>query len=183
MSKTVQNLSVQELCENILKNHHDYIRDQGPVLVSRLRSLGTEKALADLPLKATTQLLKDMLHELGMHMLKEESILFPYCQRLDLAESSFDMHCGSVKNPIQVMEREHRQCEEQSKLLQGFITELSQAEVPKELTKNYKKTLDLLTAFIKNLELHIYKEEQLLFPQAVKKEIKLRPLQQPKHQV
>lgn len=182
MPKALEKLSAQELCENILKNHHDYIRDKGPVLVSRLRSLSTEKELRTLPLVATTQLLKEMLHELQMHMLKEENVLFPYCQRLDLAEDAFTMHCGSVKNPIQVMEREHRQCDVQSEQLQGFITELSQAEVPDTLNKYYTKTIRLLGEFLENLEEHMHKEEVLLFPQAIAKETKLQQLQQPELQ-
>ena len=41
-------------------------------------------------------------------MIKEERILFPLIKRLEAAQAPFPIHCGTVENPIRVMEHEHQ---------------------------------------------------------------------------
>ena len=44
-------------------------------------------------------------------MLKEEQILFPMTRELDQAATAPSFHCGSVGNPIRMMEVEHQMAE------------------------------------------------------------------------
>ena len=39
--------------------------------------------------------------------MKEERVLFPLVKQLEAALESFSIHCGTVENPIRVMEHEH----------------------------------------------------------------------------
>ena len=41
------------------------------------------------------------------HLLKEERVLFPMIRELVAARVGPTFHCGSLRNPISVMEREH----------------------------------------------------------------------------
>ncbi len=50
----------------------------------------------------------ELVVELEPQMLKEEQILFPMIRELDRAATAPSFHCGSVGNPIKVMEMEHQ---------------------------------------------------------------------------
>jgi len=167
LSGTKFNGSISELCSDLIDNHHAYIRREGPRLLRQLPEL---KHRTDAPLMQIGAVLRTMLQELEPHMLKEEAILFPYCQRLELASEPFVMHCGSVANPIRAMSAEHADCQ----LQLAQLAELTQNYLPApEDHPAYAKWLQALQDFSEDLKLHIHKEDHLLFPQALELEARL----------
>ena len=45
--------------------------------------------------------------ELELHMQKEEQILFPMIKQFDSGDTGAAGHCGTIENPIRMMEDEH----------------------------------------------------------------------------
>lgn len=102
--------TVSGLVQHILDTHHKYLRSALPEL-SRLcleAMQGNGEKLQ--PLKRT---LEGLCEELESHMWKEEMVLFPLALELEEArrkgQPAPPSHCGSVRNPIRVMELEHQE--------------------------------------------------------------------------
>lgn len=49
----------------------------------------------------------ELRDELEPHLAREEQVLFPMIRELAAAETAPTFHCGSLRNPISVMLREH----------------------------------------------------------------------------
>lgn len=158
-----QTMNMRDLCQNIIQQHHDYIHQKGPQLLAQGRELHQQYP-AVAPILNTLQ---DLIDDLTLHMAKEEAILFPLCQRLELAVENVNSHCGSVANPIQVMEADHEHCEGQLEILAILTHQFTPSLVN---TSAYAEWLKGLKALYDNLVLHMEKENTLLFPKALEKE-------------
>ena len=105
-----ENWPADLLIDYILKIHHRGIRDNGPGILARFRR-AVEARPADRELAEACALFEESLIDLDMHLMKEENVLFPFV--LELFEADREnlqleqMHCGSVANPIHVMEDDH----------------------------------------------------------------------------
>lgn len=166
---TQERQQVQNLCRDLQEHHHHYVRSKGPELLARIRAFVAKDT--GLPLLSISQLLSAMLRELEPHMFKEEAILFPYCHRLAVSEEAFDMHCGSVANPIAVMQADHSHCQEQLKQLAELTHHYTP---PPACPADVVAWLHDLQLFAEDLELHIYKEDHQLFPLAIQIETALK---------
>jgi regulator of cell morphogenesis and NO signaling len=95
--------------------------------------------------------------------MKEERVLFPLIRQLEAASTLPSVHCGSVNNPIRVMEHEHDTAglalARMRKLTGGFRT-------PPDGCESYRTLMDGLAAVEADLHRHIHKENHVLFPGA-----------------
>ena len=108
-----------------------------------------------------------MSSELVDHMMKEEKILFPMIRQLDENAETSVFHCGTLANPIRQMETEHTQAGSALERLR----ELTDDYTPPEWACNtYRAMLDGLENIEQDLHVHIHKENNVLFPRAIKME-------------
>lgn len=168
-ARTYLSQNIPELCQDLVENHHEYIRAVGPALLRQAVDLTPRDTRADLP--ALILLLRTLLRDLETHMLKEEAILFPYCQRLASATETVSMHCGNISNPIRAMDAEHKHCQSMlitlARLTDNYRPEAGSSPV-------YASWLEQLKLFAEDLKIHIYKEDKLLFPLALARDAELR---------
>ena len=170
-----QKLSLTELITHILRTHHIFMKSQ----IERLEEL-TEKVVKThgtnhLELLRVDQLVRQLCDELKPHMYKEERILFPYIQKLELAAkhqqrkplASF----GTVQNPIRVMMREH---DDEGHILRELRLITSEYKLPKDACINYQALFQALEAFEKDLHQHIHLENNILVPRAERMEASAR---------
>lgn len=155
------------LIDYILKVHHRGIRTNGPVIEAQFRRvLETQADNADL--KTTYQLFCDSLADLDMHLMKEENVLFPFVLELfDASEQATrieQMHCGSVANPIYVMEEDHAG---EVARYNRIATLTHDFTAPEEADAEYVQLMARLKAFMNALHEHIRLENDHLFPAAV----------------
>jgi regulator of cell morphogenesis and NO signaling len=106
--------------------------------------------------------------ELEPHMLKEESVLFPYIVRMEeatLANKTLPPPpFRTVQNPVRVMMAEH----DAAGYILGRIREAtSDYAVPPDGCISYKTLYSALTALEVDLHQHIHLENNILFPRAV----------------
>ena len=101
-------------------------------------------------------------------MLKEERVLFPMIRELATRGEPTTFHCGTVRNPISVMLREHDRAGD----LLARMRELTQGYVPPaDGCASFEACYRGLAELEADTHLHIHKENNLLFPMVVRLEI------------
>lgn len=154
------------LIDYVLKIHHRGIRSKGPELLKLIETVKRVHGEAHTELHELYDLVAVSLEDLEMHLQKEENVLFPYLYELFAASqdgrSIGTMHCGSIANPIRVMNMEHEH--EGSRYL--HIKEITHNfSVPADACMSYRLMLAELEAFVDALFEHIHIENNILFPQ------------------
>jgi len=163
----VSPMSLTELIDHIIQVHHLYLRNE----LDHLTYLAGEVARAhkdkDHRLEGLVRTVSLLATELGEHMLKEEQMLFPMIRELDASSNLPDSHCGSIANPIRVMESEHDLA---GTLLEDLSEISDQYTPPTWACTKFRVLLNALSKLEHNLHVHIHKENNILFPRALKME-------------
>jgi regulator of cell morphogenesis and NO signaling len=160
-----------ELIENIVTEHHDYLREELPRLAFLVEKVARVHGELHPELPLVHQIYQSLKTELESHMWKEEQVLFPLCRDLERAESLPEIHCGSVNNPIRVMEHEHDDAGEalsrMNQLTDGYAP-------PEGACNSYRAMLDGLRTLEEDMHIHVHKENSILFPKAAAVEERLK---------
>ncbi len=158
------------LVDNIVQTHHVFLRRELPrltALMAKVRSVHGERHPE---LSELQEIFLGLVGELESHMAKEEQVLFPMLKRMDHADTLPEFHCGSVRNPISVMEYEHDQAGEALARMRELTGDY---EVPDDGCESYQVLLDGLQELEADLHQHIHKENNILFPMAQAREAEL----------
>ena len=165
------------LIDHIVNKHHVYTKDE----IVRLEALATkvESVHGDRhpELRQVSVLFKRLCADLKPHMLKEEQILFPYIVQLERASAhKLDppfAPFGTVNNPVRMMMMEHDVAGEILRELRKVTNDYA---VPADVCISYKTLYEALEAFEQDLHQHIHLENNILFPEAVALEDRLREM-------
>jgi regulator of cell morphogenesis and NO signaling len=157
-----------DLISHIKLTHHRYtwseIQRLGP-LFDKVCSVHEAKhtELAQLRSSFAT-----LAAELKLHMMKEETILFPYIERLEEARIEgapvLPAPFGTVQNPVAMMVHEH---DDAGALLRAMRESSNGYLVPADGCLSYRTLYEALAAFEADLHQHIHLENNILFPRAV----------------
>lgn len=159
--------TITELIAHIVGHHHAFTRRE----LERLQPLGrkvVEVHGANHPeLADVVKVLEELVHDLTPHMLKEETVLFPYLRKLDgigtFSARLPDAPFGPVGNPIRMMKREHEQAGD----LLAMLSELTDAyPIPEDACPSYQSFYAGLQGLERDLHEHIHVENNMLFPEA-----------------
>ncbi|MCH8937483.1 MAG: iron-sulfur cluster repair di-iron protein [Gemmatimonadetes bacterium] len=164
------NLTMTELADDIERTHHAYLREELPRLGGLVKKVSAVHGQAHPWLTGLTSVYADLVAELEPHMLKEEQILFPLIRELDQAATAPSFHCGSVGNPIRMMEMEHQNAGAALGRIREMTTDY---EIPEGACNSFRAMLSGLEHLEADLHLHIHKENEILFPKASEMEAKL----------
>lgn len=164
-------LSLSDLADDIVARHHTLLRAELPRLGGLIDRVLDAHGANHPELKDLRDIFAALQNELYSHMMKEERALFPIVKQLEQARSqglkSIQFHCGSVNNPIQVMEHEHDSAgaalRRMRELTSGF-------QPPGDACTTYRALLSGLQELEADLHLHIHKENNILFPGAARLE-------------
>jgi regulator of cell morphogenesis and NO signaling len=167
--------SLKNLTHHIVARHHTYLRDQLPRIGALLEKVIAKHAEKHPNLIELRAVYAAMCNELVNHMMKEERVLFPYIGRLEdaLREGgpAPPFHCGSVLQPIHVMEDEHRSVGDALRRMRELTFGF---QPPEDACQTYRKLMDDLSRLESDLHLHIHKENNILFPRAAAAETSLQ---------
>lgn len=148
--------SIPELIDHITRRFHAPHRDELPRLVDmakRVEKAHGEKTTCPRGLAVT---LEQLAAELGLHMDKEERILFPM-----LASGQG----AAATGPIRVMEQEH----EDAAIVLGRIRTMTRDHTPPQDACATWRALCLgLAEFERELMEHVHLENHVLFPRALR---------------
>jgi regulator of cell morphogenesis and NO signaling len=163
-------MSAGALADMIVLTHHAYLRRELPRLAHLIDRVAAAHAAAHPELNDLRETFAGLRQELETHMLKEEWVLFPLIKQLEAARAPFPIHCGSVGNPILVMEHEHATA---GAALARIRRLTGDYQVPADGCTSYRALYDGLDRLEQDLHRHIHKENNLLFPKAAEREAAL----------
>jgi regulator of cell morphogenesis and NO signaling len=155
------------LVDYVLKVHHRRVREKGPGTLSLINKVMMENLVLD----EVEQLFSQSLSDLDTHLMKEERVLFPYILDLYDAVRSGQpiapMHCGTVRNPINVMMSDH---DAELQRHERIATLLNDYQAPADASEDYKELMRQLSEFRENLKEHTHVENDIIFPKAIEME-------------
>jgi regulator of cell morphogenesis and NO signaling len=155
--------SMVDLTDHIVATHHAYLRRELPRLAALAAQVFAAHGSRHPELHELRSVFESMRNELTLHMLKEERVLFPIIAQLDAATEMPPFHCGTVMNPIRVMEYEHDDTGEAMSRIRELTGDYT---VPADACLTYRALLDGLAELEAELHLHIHEENNILFPRA-----------------
>lgn len=159
------------LADYVEKTHHRYVREKSPILQEFLTKLCKVHGANHPELFEIKELFDESVQDLGDHMAKEDTILFPFIRIMMEAKTSnqpFEQpDFGTVENPINMMMHEHtaegERFEKISALSNGYTP-------PADGCNTYRVAFQMLEEFENDLHRHIHLENNILFPKSVKME-------------
>lgn len=162
-----QTASQAELIAHIVEKHHVFTREELERLEALLAKVcGVHGQNHPELFHIQTQFGK-LRADLEPHMLKEESVLFPFIVRMEEATAANQPlpapPFGTVRNPVRVMMGEH----DAAGYILGRMREASSDyDVPADGCISYKTLYSALAALEVDLHQHIHLENNILFPRA-----------------
>jgi regulator of cell morphogenesis and NO signaling len=158
-------MSLTELADHIENTHHAFLREELPRLARLTREIAQKHGEREPRLHQVQETFRRMAFELSAHMLKEEHCLFPMIRQLEAGYQPTMAHCGTLANPIGQMESEHIDADSELK----HLREMTHGFTPPEWAcKSYRGLLASLAYLERDLQAHIHKEDNILFPNALK---------------
>jgi regulator of cell morphogenesis and NO signaling len=164
-------LPTERLIQQIVRVHHQYIRQELPRLAEMAQNLADKRSDRAPELKAVVELLEELRAEMLKHIQKEEQVLFPFIAQMDQesivvyppARACF----RSVSHPIFMMEQEHESANR-------IVAELRQLtigfEPPEWACATHIALFAGLREFETDLKQHVHLENDILFPRAIEME-------------
>jgi len=160
-------MSLTELADHIEATHHAYVKSELPALLEKAERVATKHGWRDARLPEVAATVGALHDEMFSHMMKEEQILFPMVREIERGAADASAHCGTIANPIRVMEAEH----ENAGGAIARLRELTDGFTPKPDDCNtHRALLAGLAQFEADLHLHVHKENNVLFPRALARE-------------
>lgn len=157
---------MSELIDNIMTEHHAYLREEMPRITFLTEKVANAHSDSNPKLRDVAAVFAEARAELEAHMVKEEQILFPLIRRIEAGETS-GFHCGSIRNPINVMEAEHDSTGNAMERMRALTDNYT---LPEWGCNTYRAMLDALETFESNTHTHVHKENNILFPRAIEAE-------------
>lgn len=164
-------LPLRELTRHIREKHHRYVRQAIPRIQALLDQVIAKHGENHHELPDIRGVFNDVGREMIMHMQKEEQILFPYIDALELAVSNHGSveppFFQTVKNPIYAMIREHDAAGELVKRIRSLSGEYT---APADACTTFTTLYEDLKEFEADLHQHVHLENNIVFPRAVEME-------------
>lgn len=160
-------MTAVELVDHLEATHHRYLWDEMPRLSALVAKVASVHGDRHQELGYVAACFADVRADLTPHLLKEERILFPMIRQLAVADAPPMFHCGTLRNPISVMLREH---ESVGELLAKLRSLTNGYELPADACASYIACYAALAELEADTHLHIHKENNLLFPLVLRME-------------
>jgi regulator of cell morphogenesis and NO signaling len=168
--------ALAELTAHIVRTHHAFVRREIPQLERLAEKVSTKHGANHPELLHIRSVFRGVGQELMMHMMKEESVLFPYIERMEEAvverQPILPPPFGTIANPVRMMEQEH---ESAGAALKAMREASHDYTAPEDACVSYQAFYHELDAFEKDLHQHIHLENNVLFPRAIEMETSGRP--------
>ncbi len=168
-----QKATLAELAKHIVAKHHEYVRQEIQWLIPLSAKVEGVHGKNHPELEKIQCSFNALAEELTAHLMKEERMLFPYIEQLELAANSGSHPApspfGTVKNPVRMMMMEHDSAGE---LLRKMREVSKNYTLPADACMSFQMLYRALEEFEADLHQHIHLENNILFPRAVELEAK-----------
>jgi regulator of cell morphogenesis and NO signaling len=163
-------MSAADLVDHLEATHHRYLWEELPRLSALLEKVTSVHGARHPELDEIGRCFASLRADLEPHLMKEERVLFPMIRELAAARVRPTFHCGSVRNPISVMEREHDTAGELLARLRQLTGDYAP---PADACVSYEMLYRGLAELEADTHLHVHKENNVLFPMVVRMEREL----------
>lgn len=156
--------SMTDIADHIEQTHHAYLREVLPKLTASTEALLSEAGGTE-SLAALRDEVQRVAAELDAHIRHEEEALFPMVRDLASHTAVRATRCGdAVGGPIACMENEHTATQRSLGKLRELTGDYAAAPDASTL---WRETMAELERFDRDMQEHIYKENEVLFPRAL----------------
>ena len=162
--------SLSALTNHIVDKHHTFMKRELPRLGEFMDKVLGAHGENHPELTEVASVFAALRLEIEGHLMKEEQVLFPMIQKMEITREVGSAHCGSVNNPIGVMEHEHDNAGEALRRLRVLTGDYTP---PADGCPTYQALLAGLAAMERDLHEHIHKENNILHPRAARLETAL----------
>jgi regulator of cell morphogenesis and NO signaling len=166
-----QKASLAELAKHIVAKHHQYVRLEIQRMIPLSAKVVGVHGKNHPELEKIQSSFQALAEELTAHLMKEERMLFPYIEQLELSANSGSHLAaspfGTVKNPVGMMMMEHDSAGE---LLRKMREVSKNYNLPADACMSFQMLYRALEEFEADLHQHIHLENNILFPRAVELE-------------
>jgi regulator of cell morphogenesis and NO signaling len=149
------------LVDHLVTTHHRYLTDELPRISRLVTKVVTVHGDRHPELRAVAARFDELWADLEPHLQREERVLFPMVRELATAAAMPSFHCGTLRNPIAVMLREH---DVVGRLLAELRTLTDGYRPPADGCESYVACYAALAELEADTHLHVHKENILLFP-------------------
>lgn len=154
------------LIDYIVNVHHQYVRENGPVIEGLAARVASRHGDTHPELFALSEQVQLLLSDLYSHLEKEEGVVFPAIKQLVQARDKEGMQDAPDLNlVIGLMEVEHASAGDDLKRLRKISNDY---QLPQAACNSYTYLFEKLKEFENNLFNHIHLENNILFPKALK---------------
>jgi len=163
-AKDWRQVSLSELIDHIITKHHAYLREMLPILSYLMDRVVHAHVGRHPELRLLLLEFEALRAELESHMGKEERVLFPLCERLEIDLRPDSPPRPALHLPIGVLEQEHR---EAGRALARMRELTRHFTPPGDACSAYRVLLKELADLEADLRQHIHKENNILYPRAI----------------
>lgn len=160
------------LIRHLVGTHHVYTRDSLERLAALMAKVLARHGDSHPDLAQIASALAALHAELIPHLAREETVLFPYIREVEARRAASrplgPVPFGSVRNPIQAMNREH---EGAGRILAELEARTSGYSPPAEACASWRALYEGMRALQLDLHMHIHLESNVLFPLALRLEL------------
>jgi len=160
-------MTTDQLVDHLVATHHRYLWDEMPRVTALIDKIVSVHGARHPELVPIAHCFAEIRADLGPHMLKEEQVLFPMIRELVASPECPPFHCGTLRNPISVMLREH---DAVGDLLVHLRQLTSGYSPPADGCASYAACFSALADLEADTHLHIHKENNVLFPAVLRLE-------------
>ena len=169
------NWKLDFLVDYIVNTHHQYVKTSIPFITELANKVSSVHGQHHPEVVQVAEIFNRLSKDLSLHLVKEETIVFPFIKGLILDEKSgcksqsaaFD----SIQTPTQMMEVEHEQAGEDMAEIRSITDDYT---LPADACTSYRVLYQKLQQFENDLFNHVHLENNILFPKAIALEKKLR---------
>ncbi|MDF9801346.1 regulator of cell morphogenesis and NO signaling [Catalinimonas alkaloidigena] len=163
-----QNLRVSHwplsmLCDFIVNNHHEYIRNQGPQIHLLAEKVSKVHGKEHPELIDIYHDFIELHEELLQHLHKEEDKLFPLIKAWDQQPVSISE--AEIAELLKELNEEHEGAGDEMKRIRNLTNDYT---LPEDACQSYKMLYQELAEFEEDLYAHVHLENNILFPKFIK---------------
>jgi regulator of cell morphogenesis and NO signaling len=163
-----EGISPSILADYIEQNHHQYVRNEIPLITTFLEKISQKHGQKHPQLNAIHEKFLEMGKDLLRHMQKEEKVLFPAIRELESCIRQGIELSEEERNwlmaPIHIMEMEHEEAGDEMEIIRKLSDNY---RPPADACTTYKLAFRSLREFEQDLHRHIHLENNLLFPSII----------------
>lgn len=156
---------LSRLCDHIESTHHAYLHGELPRLTSLIEKVVKAHGDRHPELRDVQRVFGALRAEMESHMFKEERVLFPAIRYLEQSVDPVRFPFGSLANPISRMEDEHDSAGTALAELRRLTADY---RPPDDACRTFCVLLDALAKLEADMHAHVHKENNILFPRAIR---------------